>query len=492
MIRIIKSFLDMMAAQKIQIYFSLLLNVIDGFFIGIPFVMAYFIILEIPELSCNMNALSMDQMIKYTSIMIVSLIIRVVLNYFIAYFRSGAGYKVMCQERKNIGRGMRNISLGSLSEKTVGDMVSTLTSDVAFLEIEGLGVVEKAANGIPAFITGLCILLYFDYRLLITVLIFLIPIYPAYKNLFAIQNKYKINRQNFIGRVTEQILEFIKGIHVLKNYNMAEKQFVKTKRIFEDLKNFSVKVEFLHIIPASLFQFCFRCMVSALIFCTAYLFVRGEIIFADVFLLMISSLMMFTGIEAMGVFSVFSTMTAQSIERINRIKDMKTLQSISGKDAVNKCDICFEDVSFAYDKKRVLHNINFYIPENTTTAFVGPSGSGKTTVTSLIARFWDIGQGRISIGGKEIKSINYENLLANISFVFQDVFLFNDTIMNNIKIGKQSASDEEVYVKYTYTLLRDIFCPPIYLKYKLQWELSKTILLITYLQLISNISFSLL
>ena len=161
---------------------------------------------------------------------------------------------------------------------------------------------------------------------------------------------------------------------------------------------------------------------------------------------MLASFSLFTGAEAMGIFSIFAKMTQQSIDRMNQIKTIPKLEDISGTEKLERYDICFERVDFAYNKTPVLRDVSFCVPEGTTTALVGLSGSGKTTVTNLIARFWDIlpGHGEISIGGKAVKTLSYENLLKNISFVFQDVFLFNDTVLSNIRIGRPDATIEEV------------------------------------------------
>lgn len=116
-----------------------------------------------------------------------------------------------------------------------------------------------------------------------------------------------------------------------------------------------------------------------------------------------------------------------------------------GKDITpTSYDITFQDVSFAYDKRTVLHDVNFTIPQNTTTAIVGPSGSGKSTLCSLIARFYDVDAGKITLGGTDIREFTCDSLLKNISMVFQNVYLFRDTIRNNIKFGSPDASEEQM------------------------------------------------
>ena len=270
-----------------------------------------------------------------------------------------------------------------------------------------------------------------------------------YKKLSTLQDKLKINRQDFIGKVTADIVEFINGIHVLKIYNMAEKRFSKTAEAVKNLRDFSVRAELAHIPVVSLFQFCLRLVTAGIVFSSALLFLRGTLSFAHIFLLMTASFGLFSGIEAMGIFSIFSKMTQQSIDRMNAIKAVPEMQNLSGNllldpQKPHAFDIQFEDVSFAYAEKEVLHNISFSVPEKTVTALAGLSGSGKTTIVNLLARFWDIKKGRISIGGTDIKELNYENLLHNISFVFQENKLFKESILENIRYGKKDASREEV------------------------------------------------
>lgn len=446
MLNTIKEFIELMKEQKKQIYFSIFLSFIDGCFLVVPIITAYKIMSAIPELGKTDTAsFTKANLNQYIIIMILCVLIRILLRYLTLYFRSGAGYQVMCEERKHLGQELRKVSLGYLNERNLGNLVSTITSDAAFLEIEGIGVVEKVAVGFPTFIIGLGILWYFDYRIFLLTVILLIPTWFAYKNLATKQDKLNINRQEFIGEVTEDTVEFVGGLHVLKTYNMSEKQFSKTVNAFRKLRDFSIKVEFAHIPPGALFQFCFRLITTGIVFLSGLFVIHGDFSFSTAFLLMLASFSLFAGIEAIGIFSIFSKMTQQSIDRMNQIKEIPKMQDISGNKKMKRHDIVFDNVTFSYDTRNVLENISFTVPENTTTALVGLSGSGKTTITNLIARFWDIKSGNIFIGNEKIKDISYEDLLANLSFVFQDVFLFHDTIFNNIKIGNPKASMEEIY-----------------------------------------------
>ena len=447
MLKTVRDFIKLMSGQKRELYASLVLSFFDGWLIVVPLLAAFHITARMPEFNPDVaEALTMQVMIRYSLIMLASILVRIVLRYLVSCLRSGAGYKCMAEERKTLGKELRKVPLGFFNEKNLGDVVSTITSDAAFLEIEGIGVIEKVAVGIPVFIIALMICLSFDYRIFLLVLVLLIPTWFSYRYLATRQDALNLNRQKLIGQVTEDTIEFIKGLPVLKSYNMTEKQFSKTQDAYERLRAFSVRGEFVHIPPMGMYQLCFRLITTGIVFLSGLFLLHKDFAFPQAFLLMLASFSLFTGAEAMGIFSIFAKMTQQSIDRMNQIKTIPKLEDISGTEKLERYDICFEHVNFAYNKTPVLRDVSFCVPEGTTTALVGLSGSGKTTVTNLVARFWDImkGHGTISIGGKEIKTLSYENLLKNISFVFQDVFLFNDTVLNNIRIGRPEATVEEV------------------------------------------------
>jgi len=447
MLKTVRDFIKLMSGQKRELYASLVLSFFDGWLIVVPLLAAFHITARMPEFNPDVaEALTMPVMIRYSLIMLASIFARIVLRYLVSCLRSGAGYKCMAEERKTLGKELRKVPLGFFNEKNLGDVVSTITSDAAFLEIEGIGVIEKVAVGIPVFIIALMICLSFDYRIFLLVLVLLIPAWFAYRYLATRQDALKLNRQKLIGQVTEDTIEFIKGLPVLKSYNMTEKQFSKTQDAYERLRAFSVRGEFVHIPPMGMYQLCFRLITTGIVFLSGLFLLNKDFIFPQAFLLMLASFSLFTGAEAMGIFSIFAKMTQQSIDRMNQIKTIPKLEDISGTETLERYDICFKHVDFAYNKTPVLRDVSFCVPEGTTTALVGLSGNGKTTITNLIARFWDIqpGHGEISLGGKAVKMLSYENLLKNISFVFQDVFLFNDTVLNNIRIGRPDATIEEV------------------------------------------------
>lgn len=445
MLKTVYKFLELMKAQRRKLYLSFLFNFLDGIFIMIPLIIAYYMVASIPELNKNATRqLDEKSLVFYITAMAVTIICRIILRYATLRLRSGAGYEAICEKRISLGSHLKRASMGFFSKKNQGDLISTITSDAAFLEIEGIGVIEKAATGIPSLIIGLIFLFCVDYRVFIFSVLLLIPAWYAYRSLASTQDRLNINRQKLIGTVTEETVEFIHGIHILKSCQTEKQHQTKIMRMFEKFRDESIRNELSHLFPMSLFQFWFRAITAGTIFLAGMLFLLNDIDYMRLFLLTLSSFSLFQGIEGMGIFSIFAKMTAQSLERMDMIDNIPVMSDISGEEELNQFDISYENVSFAYDSTHVLKKISFNIPERTTTALVGLSGSGKTTVINLFGRFWDAQQGKIKIGGKEIQNLSYEYLLRNLSFVFQDVMLFQDSILNNIRIGKPSACLDEV------------------------------------------------
>lgn len=445
MLKTVYKFLELMKAQRRKLYLSFLFNFLDGIFIMIPLVIAYYMVASIPELNKNATRqLDEKSLIFCIAAMAVTIICRIILRYATMRLRSGAGYEAICEKRISLGSHLKRASMGFFSKKNQGDLISTITSDAAFLEIEGIGVIEKAATGIPSLVIGLIFLFCVDYRIFIFSVLLLIPAWYAYRRLASTQDRLNINRQKFIGTVTEETVEFVHGIHILKSCQTEKQHETKIMQIFERLQDESIRNELSHLFPIALFQFWFRAITAGTIFLAGMFFLLNDIDYMRLFLLTLSSFGLFQGIEGMGIFSIFAKMTAQSLKRMDIIDNIPVMSDISGEEELNQFDISYENVSFAYDSTPVLKGIPFNIPERTTTALVGLSGSGKTTVINLLGRFWDAQQGKIKIGGKEIQNLSYEYLLRNLSFVFQDVMLFQDSILNNIRIGKPSACLDEV------------------------------------------------
>lgn len=251
-------------------------------------------------------------------------------------------------------------------------------------------------------------------------------------------------RQEAQAKLVEATLEYVQGISVIKAFNMDENTNKKIDQAIRESRKGNILLEKTFIPYAVLQQLVLRVNSVVVIFIAILFYINGTMELFKCLLMVISAFMIYGQLESAGSVSALLRLLDVSMNKVDEI-DAIPVMDIDGKGIVPKnYDIKFNNVSFSYDDKKILKNINLKIPEKTTTAIVGPSGSGKSTLCNLIARFWDVTEGSITIGNRDIKEYTLNSLLKNISMVFQNVYLFQDTIANNIKFGKPNATMDEV------------------------------------------------
>jgi len=243
-------------------------------------------------------------------------------------------------------------------------------------------------------------------------------------------------------KASEKIQEYLEGIKLIKSYNLAGNKSVELEKALRSLKDSSINLEMKTGVVISVAQFVLQAGIGITVFVGTNLFTGGSIALLPMLLSLVVVCRVYGPILSI---LTLLPMLEHTLVSTRRIKELLAIKPMTGEETLpDAYDISLENVTFAYEKTKVINNLSLEIPEGKVTALVGPSGSGKSTLTKLIARFWDVDAGRICIGGKDIKNIDPENLMSLFSIVFQDVTLFNDTVLNNIRIGNVNASDEEV------------------------------------------------
>ncbi len=354
-----------------------------------------------------------------------------------------AAYEESTNRRISLAEKIRNLPLSFFGKKDLTEFTGTMMDDATFLETIFSHSVPQLFGSTIAIIIIVTMLIIFDWRmgvsLLIGLPISLLLLWLCGKSKDKLANKHINNKI----KLADGMQEFLEGIKVIKTSNQVDNYF---KGINNKLKNFfnsALKLELimgLFIVGA---QMILRIGIPLVILVGIDLLTAGsiELIYYILFLIVAVRLYDPLTIAMIKLGEVFVLMT-----HINRMKEIENQDIMEGNTNlnINNYDIDLKNVSFGYNKENVLEDVSISIKQGEVTALVGPSGSGKSTVSKLIARFWDVDKGKISIGGKNIRNIDPETLLSNFSIVFQDVILFNDTIYNNIKIGKKNASKEEV------------------------------------------------
>lgn len=331
MLKVIKRVLRLSGDLSKRIYASFVFSFIDSIVAMFPVGAVFYTLTKIQ----NNKAFAGNDWLVLFGILIISLVVRIVFKYLVYSFQSTAGFEFVSRERITLGDKLRNVGMGFFHERNMGDITTTVTTDLNFLENYSMHLLDRVTTGMVNMVVTSIFILMFDWRLGVIFILGVLCSFLIYGRMQEKGEELTAKQRQVQAASVEATLEYVQGISVIKSFNMAEKNL--------------------------------------------------------------------SGIEKV------------------------------------------DHVSFSYEQgTKILDDVSFTIPQGGMTAIVGPSGGGKTTITRLISRFWDIQGGSITIGGKDVREFTSDSLLKNMSMVFQNVYLFKDTIENNIKFGCPEASHEQV------------------------------------------------
>lgn len=354
-----------------------------------------------------------------------------------------ASYKESNVTRLRIAEHLRKLPMSFFNTKDLSELTTNMMSDCSSMEsMLSSTIPPLIANVISATIT--CILLaFFDWRLAICVFITI----PLAFLIIWLSRKYqkKLFERQVDAKLqaSSQVQEYLEGMKIIKSCNLSGSQFSTLNKALLAMKKIAVKVEMVVGVFMSGASMILQAGIGITIFVGTLLLLDGQIELLPLLMFFLIVIKIYGPILA--ILSQLTTLLNLNVVT-ERMRTLLTAPVMSGKQQTSKrYDIELSHVSFAYNEEEVIHDVSCKIPQGNVTALVGPSGSGKSTISKLIARFWEIQKGTITVGNKDIKTINPESLMQEMSFVFQDVTLFNDTIFNNIQMGNPSATKEQVF-----------------------------------------------
>ena len=354
-----------------------------------------------------------------------------------------ASYKESNVTRLRIAEHLRKLPMSFFNTKDLSELTTNMMSDCSSMEsMLSSTIPPLIANVISATIT--CILLaFFDWRLAICVFITM----PLAFLIIWLSRKYqkKLFERQVDAKLqaSSQVQEYLEGMKIIKSCNLSGSQFSTLNKALLAMKKIAVKVEMVVGVFMSGASMILQAGIGITIFVGTLLLLDGQIELLPLLMFFLIVIKIYGPILA--ILSQLTTLLNLNVVT-ERMRTLLTAPVMSGKEETTKnYDIELKNVSFAYNEEEVIHDVSCKIPQGSVTALVGPSGSGKSTIAKLIARFWDIQKGTITVGNKDIKTINPESLMQEMSFVFQDVTLFNDTIFNNIQMGNPNATREQVF-----------------------------------------------
>lgn len=366
------------------------------------------------------------------------------LHYDHTMLQTRAGYRACANKRIEIAEHLRYLPMGWFNDNSLGEVTSVTTNTMENMANVATRVVMVTTRG---FLTSgiIAVMMFlFDWRMGLITLAGLVLFFAVNAAMQRAEQALSQRKFNADERLVSKVLEYVQGIAEVKNFDLTHDSATQVHGAVEDARKASFAME----IPSVLYmlaQFIVNKLTGVAV-CTAAIvfYFGGTMELTNCLLMLICSFILFEQLDSAGSFSALFRSIDIGVDKANTILRVEPMD-IDGEELTpEREDIALSHVDFSYDSKPILHDVSLTIPEKTTVAIVGPSGSGKTTLCNLMARFWDVQSGSVRLGGRDVREYSYDSLIRNFSFVFQRVYLFSDTIANNIRFGKPDASMEEV------------------------------------------------
>lgn len=392
--------------------------------------------------------MSKEAMGKYIigsiAIMGIAVTVDIICKRFSTVLQTEGGYNASAFTRIKIAEHLRYLPMGYFNSNSIGEISSVTTNTMEVLGDIAARVVMLTTQGILETTMIVLMIFIFDWRI---GLISAAGVFIFFVINSIMQKAGKSDSEKKVQCDTElisQIMEYIQGISEVKSYNLLGKQAKRLNDANEACAKINTKMELLFV-PYHFLQGAVTKITGAIIVIgSASFYINGTMSAVYAIGMTISAFMLYSSLECAGNYSSLLHVVSVCVDKANAILELDTMD-IDGKEIKpQNCNIKLDHILFSYDKRKIIDDVSLSIPEKTTTAIVGPSGGGKSTLCNLIARFWDVDEGKVTLGGVNVKDYSMNSLMNNFSFVFQTVYLFADTIENNIKFGRQDATHEEV------------------------------------------------
>lgn len=444
MFGMIKRLIGWTGKYKKRVYIGFIYAFINSIFTSLPIMLATYGLGLVFDDYKGIRTFDKDQIFNIFILMILVIGGRFLFSYLRAVTQESVGCEATAEQRIRLGNIFKRVSLGFFNSNNMGEISSAVTTDLSFIEMLSMNMINTVVNG---YITVLVMILFLLFYCPLAGIISLSGIVLSALFLYIaakISDKNASIHQKAQDSIVENTIEFLRGMQTIKAFKQEGVSVQGIRKAYKNHKDVNIKIELENCPYNCLHQFVLKAASVGIIAVSAYLTYARKMDLNIMLMMDMFSFVMFSQIEPLSNAIHVIEVVNKTLDKLEKIENADIIDKDGQNIELKRYDIKFSDVCFSYDKKQILNNISFYIPEGSTTAIVGPSGSGKTTICNLIARFYDVNSGAITVGDKNIKDITCDSLLKNISMVFQKVYLFNDTIKNNILFGNPNASDNEV------------------------------------------------
>lgn len=443
MIHLIRRLLDFSGKERNALIVSFIFSLLNAIFEMLPIIAILTVLSEMFS-TVDGGLMSASTVWKSFIIMLASIAGRIVFSNLSCMKRTIGSFSMCANKRLEIGERLKRIPMGYFSDNRLGDIAAAVTTTLEDIENNAVTVLEKVAGGfIHAIVIGIWLLSY-EWHIGLLSFIGLGVSLLIYVGIQKAGKRLSPKRQEAQVNLVTGVLEYVQGMGVVKAFGLGETSEKGMNAAIEESADANIRLERVFSSLIGIYLTVFKLVRSSILIVAPYLLLGGEITSVKCLLLLVSSFMIYSGVEMFGSMASIARVIEASLDRLDNVLDMPVLDEQGTDIMPEHFDIELEHVSFSYGGENVIRDVSVKIPEGTTCALVGPSGSGKTTLVSLVARFWDVQEGNIRIGGYDVKEYTCDSLLRNFSIVFQNVYLFEDTIENNIKFGASDATHEMV------------------------------------------------
>ncbi len=440
MFRTLKKFFDFCGLkERKQFYFSIILSVLNAFFIALRIPAIFVVIKAILE-----EGLSVNTAYVAMGIIITSIILQTIVTMKTTMLQTRAGYNTASLKRMEIAEHLRYVPMGYFNSEGLGKVTSIATNTMESLSGMATRCVMMISKGMITTFVIVFSMFFFEWRIgliaLITLVIYLLGTEFMIRMERTEADKFIIAQDKMISR----ILEYVRGIAEIRNFNLFGNSITDVDASIDSFAKYSTSMETIYEVIMFFLNILNKLSGVIMTITSIAFYLNGSMSLVYAVMMIICSFMIFESLDQVGAFNGLTRAIENCVDKANEALSTPTMK-IEGKELrPDNLTLNVNGVDFSYGEKKIIDNISFEIPENTQTAFVGPSGGGKTTLTQLLARFWDVDKGSVSLGGYDVRDYSYDSLMKNFAFVFQNVYLFNDTIENNIRFGRPDAGREEV------------------------------------------------
>ena len=390
------------------------------------------------------NALDASRIWLAFGLLAGGIVVMIVCKYAMTMLQCIAGYTTGANKRLEIAEHLRYMPMGYYNKNSLGFITSVATNTMENLNDIATRVIMMVTDGVLDSLLIMAMMFFFDWRMGLIVLGVFVCFLLVQMAHQAIGRKLAPIKDKADERLVEDVLEYCEGITEVKNYNLVKQASSKIYDSIENNRKINTRME-LNFSQFDIYEGIFMKLGTvAMGLLSIFLYLNGQMTLPVVIVTIIASFLVFNGLMRACGYSSLLKNVELCVDKGNKILAEPIMNTKGDFIKPFNHDISVKNISFSYEEKEIIKDVSFDIKANTKVALVGPSGSGKSTLAKLISRFFDVNKGSISLGGRNIKEYNIDSLMRNFSFVFQNVYLFSDTIRNNIKIGKADATDEEM------------------------------------------------